>query len=124
MCVTLRATFGRPNPADLSAIRQCGQKVFALQTLPSEPDEPRRDVAWSSRFSLHAGIAAQASQRDKLWRLPLSMATALVVILTAVATISAWHLSPWNDDVFKALAGVFAAVTLYATARVLAWLRA
>jgi hypothetical protein len=43
-----------------------GQKVFRLQTLPAEPDEPRREVAESSGFSLHAGIAAKASQRDKL----------------------------------------------------------
>ena len=43
-----------------------GQKVFTLQTLPAEPDEPRREVAASSGFSLHAGIAAKASQRDKL----------------------------------------------------------
>jgi hypothetical protein len=43
-----------------------GQKVFTLQTLPAEPDEPRREVAESSGFSLHAGIAAKASQRDKL----------------------------------------------------------
>jgi hypothetical protein len=43
-----------------------GQKVFTLQTLPAEPDEPRRDVAESSGFSLHAGIAAKAAQRDKL----------------------------------------------------------
>ena len=43
-----------------------GQKVFTLQTLPAEPDGPRREVAESSGFSLHAGIAAKASQRDKL----------------------------------------------------------
>jgi hypothetical protein len=43
-----------------------GQKVFSLQTLPAEPDKTRRDVAESSGFSLHAGIAAKASQRDKL----------------------------------------------------------
>ena len=43
-----------------------GQKVFTLQTLPAEPDEPRREAAESSGFSLHAGIAAKASQRDKL----------------------------------------------------------
>ncbi len=46
-----------------------GQKVFTLQTLPAEPDAPRREVAESSGFSLHAGIAAKASQRDKLERL-------------------------------------------------------
>ena len=43
-----------------------GQKVFTLQTLPAEPEGPRREVAESSGFSLHAGIAAKGSQRDKL----------------------------------------------------------
>jgi hypothetical protein len=46
-----------------------GQKVFTLQTLPPEPDTPRSAVAESSGFSLHAGLAAKASQRDKLERL-------------------------------------------------------
>jgi hypothetical protein len=41
-----------------------GQKVFTLQTLPAKPDGPRREVAESSGFSLHAGIAAKVSQRD------------------------------------------------------------
>jgi len=41
----------------------------ALQTLPAEPDAPRPEVAESSGFSLHAGIAAKASQRDKIERL-------------------------------------------------------
>lgn len=43
-----------------------GEKVFTLQTVPPSPEAPRRDVAESSGFSLHAGIAAQASQREKL----------------------------------------------------------
>jgi len=46
-----------------------GQKVFTLQTLPAEPEAPHREVAESSGFSLHAGIAAKASQRDKVERL-------------------------------------------------------
>lgn len=40
--------------------------VITLQTLPAEP---RPEVAESSGFSLHAGLAAKASQRDKLERL-------------------------------------------------------
>jgi hypothetical protein len=43
-----------------------GQKVFTLQTLPAEPEQTRREVAESSGFSLHAGIAAKSSQPDKL----------------------------------------------------------
>ena len=43
--------------------------MFTLQTLPAEPETPRRDVAEASGFSLHAGIAAKSSQRDKLERL-------------------------------------------------------
>jgi hypothetical protein len=46
-----------------------GQKVFTLQTLPAEPGALRPEVAESSGFSLHAGIAAKASQRDKIERL-------------------------------------------------------
>ena len=46
-----------------------GRKVFTLQTLPAEPDAPRPEIAESSGFSLHAGIAAKASQRDKIERL-------------------------------------------------------
>ena len=46
-----------------------GQKVFTLQTLPAEPDALRPEVAESSGFSLHAGIAAKASQRGKIERL-------------------------------------------------------
>jgi hypothetical protein len=43
-----------------------GQKAFTLQTLLAEPERPRREVAERSGFSLHAGIAAKVSQRDKL----------------------------------------------------------
>ena len=39
---------------------------LAWQTVPASPEGPRGEVAESSGFSLHAGIAAQASQRDKL----------------------------------------------------------
>jgi hypothetical protein len=43
-----------------------GRKVFTLQTRPAEPDALRPQVAESSGFSLHAGIAATASQRETL----------------------------------------------------------
>ena len=43
-----------------------GQKVFTLQTIPASPEGPRPEVAESSGFSLHAGIAATVSQREKL----------------------------------------------------------
>jgi hypothetical protein len=47
-----------------------GRKAFRLQSLaPSTaPDSPDR-VAQASGFSLHAGVAAEAGQRDKLERL-------------------------------------------------------
>jgi hypothetical protein len=52
---------------------QRGGKVFSLQTLP--PHEPHETTGRQSRlakqagFSLHAGVAARADQRDKLERL-------------------------------------------------------
>jgi len=44
--------------------------VFTLQTLPAvEEDDRYAQVAKESGFSLHAGVAAQAWERDKLERL-------------------------------------------------------
>ena len=50
---------------------QAGRKVFSLQTLPtSDPEETLTDtVGKVARFSLHAGVAARADERQKLERL-------------------------------------------------------
>jgi hypothetical protein len=49
---------------------QQGRKVFTLQTLPAvEEDDRYVQVAKESGFSLHAEVAAQAWERDKLERL-------------------------------------------------------
>jgi hypothetical protein len=46
---------------------QQGRKVFTLQTLPSREDDDRfAQVAKQSGFSLHAGVAAQRWERQKL----------------------------------------------------------
>jgi hypothetical protein len=49
---------------------QQGRKVFTLQTIPAWEDDDRfAQVAKESSFSLHAGVAAQAWERQKLERL-------------------------------------------------------
>jgi ribosomal protein S27E len=49
---------------------QQGRKVFTLQILPArDPDEPFTNAGTVSGFSLHAGVATKAHQRDKLERL-------------------------------------------------------
>ncbi len=50
---------------------QRGRKVFTLQTIPPKPDLPPGSdrVAKLAGFSLHAGVAAKAHQRDKIERL-------------------------------------------------------
>ncbi len=49
---------------------QQGRKVFTLQTLPDcRPDFRRPQTGNTAGFSLHAGVAAQAHERDKLERL-------------------------------------------------------
>ena len=49
---------------------QQGRKVFTLQTIPAWEDDDRfAQVAKESGFSLHAGVAAQAWERQKLERL-------------------------------------------------------
>ena len=49
---------------------QQGRKVFTLQTLPDERDADGTLATGNvAGFSLHAGVAAKACQRDKLERL-------------------------------------------------------
>ncbi len=47
---------------------QQGQKVFTLQTLPASNDGEYSQVANTSRFSLHAGVFANADEPDKIFR--------------------------------------------------------
>jgi len=46
-----------------------GRKVATLQTLPADADAVHGDAGQVGGFSLHAGVAAQAHERDKLERL-------------------------------------------------------
>jgi hypothetical protein len=46
-----------------------GQKVFTLQTLPAEPEVPRREVALELRVLAARGHRGEGPQRDKLERL-------------------------------------------------------
>ena len=49
---------------------QQGRKVFTLQTLPDERGADEAPAAGNvAGFSLHAGVAAKADERDKLERL-------------------------------------------------------
>jgi hypothetical protein len=50
---------------------QQGRKVFALQTIPAQPEarHPSNRVAKQVGFSLHAGVCTEAHQRKKLERL-------------------------------------------------------
>jgi len=48
---------------------QQGQKVFTLQTLPTNTDGEYGQLANTSGFSLHAGVSANADEPEKLERL-------------------------------------------------------
>ena len=48
---------------------QAGRKVFTLQTLPASEEPFDEPVSQVVGFSLHAGVAAKAHQRQKLERL-------------------------------------------------------
>ena len=48
---------------------QAGRKVFTLQTLPASEEPFDGPVGQVAGFSLHAGVAAKAHQRQKLERL-------------------------------------------------------
>jgi len=48
---------------------QAGRKVFTLQTLPASDELLDDAVSKVAGFSLHAGVAAKAQERNKLERL-------------------------------------------------------
>jgi hypothetical protein len=48
---------------------RAGRKVFTLQTLPAGDEPSAAAPGQIGGFSLHAGVAAQADQREKLERL-------------------------------------------------------
>ncbi|HZX23325.1 MAG TPA: sodium/proline symporter [Woeseiaceae bacterium] len=75
-------------------------------------------IAWSA-----LGASLTPVLVLQLFGRPPGTATALAMMIAAVATVSFWHLSPWNDDVFKALPGAVAAVLVYGTARLAALAR-
>jgi len=82
---------------------QRGQKAFSLQTLPPAPavEKAGDNVARTGGFSLHAGIAAKAHQREKLERLCRYIARPAVVTervsLTRQGDISVALKTPYRD---------------------------
>ena len=75
--------------------------MFTPQTLPPEPDGLRPEVAESSGSSLLAGIAAKASQRDKLEHLaryvsmpPVATDCELCPLIEKLDEAGVWHRLP------------------------------
>lgn len=76
-------------------------------------------IAWSA-----LGASLGPILVIQLYGLPLSSPTALAMMGTAVTVVGLWHVSPYDEDVFKAFPGALAAVLVYVAARLLAWIRA
>ncbi len=74
-------------------------------------------IAWSA---LAASLGSVLLLR--IFRLPFSTATAAVMMCSGFITVVVWHVSPFNDDIFKLLPGLAAAFTVYLIARVPGWL--
>ena len=80
-----------------------GQKAFTLQTVPAVDSdmETTTPVASASGFSLHAGVAAKAHQRDKLERLCRYISRPAVaeprLSLTDSGHIRYSFKTPWRD---------------------------
>ena len=82
---------------------QQGRKVFTLQTLPGvEEDDRYAQVAKEAGFSLHAGVAAQAWERDKLERLCRYISRPAVsekrLSLTSTGNIRYQLKTPYNES--------------------------
>lgn len=81
---------------------QQGRKVFTLQTIPAREDDDRfAQIAKVSGFSLHAGVAAQAWERQKLERLARYISRPAVsekrLLLTPSGNIRYQLKTPYND---------------------------
>jgi hypothetical protein len=81
---------------------QQGLKVFTLQTLPDCGDDPFASaVGTVAGFSLHAGVAARANERDKLERLSRYIAKPAVstkrLSLTRNGQVRYELKTPYND---------------------------
>lgn len=53
----------------------------------------------------------------RLFRLPLPQGVGLAMMTAGLAAVTAWHVSGFDDDLFKAAPGVIAAFAVYALAR-------
>ncbi len=78
-----------------------GRKVFTLQTLPGVEESDSSRVAKVAGFSLHAGVAAEACERDKLERLCRYIARPAVsekrLALTTNGTVRYQLKNPYKD---------------------------
>jgi len=82
---------------------QQGHKVFTLQTLPAcDSDERLADTVGNvSGFSLHAGVAIKAHQREKLERLCRYITRPAIsekrLLLTSNGKVRYEFKTPWRD---------------------------
>jgi hypothetical protein len=80
---------------------QQGRKVFTLQTLPSVEEDRYAQVANQAGFILHAGVAAQAWDREKLERLCRFISRPALsekhLSLTSVGNIRYQLKTPYSD---------------------------
>jgi len=59
----------------------------------------------------------------RLFRWPLPSGTGLAAMAAGLAAVAGWHISGYDDDMFKALPGILAAFAAYGIARRLAAMR-
>lgn len=70
-------------------------------------------IAWSA---LAASLGSVLLLR--IFHLPFSTRTAVTMMITGFGTVVAWHVSPFNDDIFKLLPGLAAAFGVYGLSRI------
>lgn len=69
-------------------------------------------IAWSA-----LGASLGPVLLVRLWRQPLPAGVVLTMMIAGLGTVAAWQLSGYDDDMFKMLPGMIAAVAVYALYR-------
>jgi sodium/proline symporter len=74
-------------------------------------------IAWSA---LAASLGSVLILR--VLHQPYSTRTAVAMMVAGFGTVLLWHMSPYNDDIFKLLPGLAAAFLVYFCARLPGWI--
>jgi len=75
-------------------------------------------IAWSAMGATLGSVLFL-----RVYQIPCSTVTAFAMMLIPIPVVALWHISPYNDDLFKLFPGMLSAMLVLAVAKGLNWAR-